>query len=553
MMIRIGIYDRYLSTAGGGERYSCKMAEILSMQKDYSVDMVTDIYSDLEMVSSRLNIDLKKVNLKVFPFLSEDYARKITSGYDIFINATYLSSLSAYGKINLYLCYFPTPFDVDFKFPHRLLMTFFRYPAIWFYRFAERLNRKDFESIDVVEGLYDIKRFFLRRGSWSSGKVKIIYRDIGERITLGIKNPQSSGIENMSCRVRLSKKERDGFIFDSIYSLKNGDRQLVDIDVSGNSSLKNGRGNKEEEYLLEVGSDTFFPARSSGKKDTDTRKLGCVLYNEQKSGILKRIILKILGFIPLFLVTFPKNLSFLECYDRIIAISRYSAKWIKTLWKKESTILFPPVDTHNFHTSRKEKIILSVGRFFPQHHNKKQLELARCFIELYKDNKSVMSDYRFYIVGGVENKKEHLDYVERIEEISSGFPIKILRNLEWKKLLDLFSRASIFWHASGLKEDENRHPEKFEHFGITTVEAMAAGCVPVVINNGGQSEIIEEGVNGFLFNDLKELKAKTLMICRGEIDSRRISNNASESSKRFSSSVFAKGLLALIDEEVKKI
>src|SRR4030066_1765391 len=102
-MIRIGIYDRYLSTFGGGERYSCKMAEILSRQKDYSVDLVTDIHSDLDQVSSRLNLDLSRVKLKIFPFLSEEYAKRITGDYDIFINATYLSSMPAFGKRNIYL------------------------------------------------------------------------------------------------------------------------------------------------------------------------------------------------------------------------------------------------------------------------------------------------------------------------------------------------------------------------------------------------------------------------------------------------------------------
>ena len=97
-MKRIGIYDRYLSTAGGGERYSCKMAEILSMQKDLKVDLITDIFSDLTKVSSRLNLDLSRVELKLFPFLSDEYAQRITRDYDIFINSTYLSSLSASRK-----------------------------------------------------------------------------------------------------------------------------------------------------------------------------------------------------------------------------------------------------------------------------------------------------------------------------------------------------------------------------------------------------------------------------------------------------------------------
>ena len=47
-MVKIAIYDRYLLTAGGGERYSCKIAEILSRQEGYRVDLITDIYADLE-------------------------------------------------------------------------------------------------------------------------------------------------------------------------------------------------------------------------------------------------------------------------------------------------------------------------------------------------------------------------------------------------------------------------------------------------------------------------------------------------------------------------
>jgi glycosyltransferase involved in cell wall biosynthesis len=547
-MIKIGIYDRYLTTAGGGERYSCKMAEILSRQKGYEVDLVTDIYSDLEAVEKHLNLDLSRVNLKIFPFLSEEYARKVTKDYDVFINSTYLSSLSAFAKRNLYLCYFPTPFDVDFKFLHRLLLVFFRHPAIWLYRFSSSLNRKDFNSIDIIEGIYDIKRFFLRRGSWTSGKSSIIFKDPGRNIVIGVKNPLNSGIEIMKCSVRLSIKGKDDLLFNRLYKLKKGDRRSVEIEIPvKKTSISN------PELRLDIISDTFSPQEAGGIKEKDTRRLGCVVYNEQKIGVLKKVILKILGFVPLFLISFPKDMKFLESYDRIISISKYSAKWIKRFWKRESTILYPPVDTHNIKPGKKQKIILSVGRFFPYHHNKKQFELAQCFIDLYKNHKDIFSDYRLYLVGGVENKQEHLDYVERIEKISSGYPIRIFKNLPWEKLLEIFSIASVFWHASGLGEDEKKHPEKFEHFGITTVEAMAAGCIPVVINNGGQSEIIREGYNGFLFKDIMELKEKTLMICNEEIDKEIIRNNAIESSGKFSNINFEKDLLSLISLEINEM
>ena len=64
------------------------------------------------------------------------------------------------------------------------------------------------------------------------------------------------------------------------------------------------------------------------------------------------------------------------------------------------------------------------------------------------------------------------------------------------ELRDLYARASIFWHAAGLGEDPERHPDRYEHFGITTVEAMSAGAVPVVIDAAGQVEIVEHGAYG---------------------------------------------------------
>jgi len=562
-LVKIGIYDRYLDTAGGGERYSCKMAEILSKQPGYRVELISDIFADIKKVESRLNLDLSKVSLKIFPFLSEEYAKKVTSSYDIFINCTYLSSLSGYGKRNIYLCYFPTAFDVDFKFIHRFLLLFFRKPAIRLYRMAERVSGSH-KNIEVREGVYDIKRFFLLRGSWTSGNAVMYYSNAKNSVNIAVKNPVTSGMKKMQCRITLSYAGKNGIneeeerahgnspdnaeiIFSREIELSLGTVEEINIPVA----------QKFREQLLElkINSGTFMPGRAQDGK-RDTRILGAVIYNRQKINPLKKILLKFVGFIPLFLVTFPKDLSFLDTYDRIISISQYSRKHIEKSWKKQSTILFPPVDTEDFSPSKKQKIILSVGRFFPEHHNKKQLELAKNFMELYEEYPETMSDYELYLAGGVENKPSHLAYVEEIKKTSSGYPVKVLANLEWAELVGLFSKAQIFWHAAGMGEDEGSHPEKFEHFGITTVEAMASGCIPVVINRGGQSEIIENGFNGFLFDTWEQLKALTLDICRhagtGSVFI-NMKDNALKGAEKFSSARFTEKLLEIIMGELKQI
>lgn len=541
-MVKIAIYDRYLATAGGGERYSCKMAEILSSVPGYAVDLVTDLYGDLDSISQKLNMDLSKVNLKIFPYISDDYTRRLTGEYDLFVNTTYLSALPAYGKKNIYLCYFPTPFDVDFKFIHRFLLLFFRLPAIWLFKLAGRMTG-GFTEIKIEEGIYEPKRFMLRRGSWTGGRAVLEIDDSGN-FAVGIKNPACSLLDIMKVKIEAyplgsgadrNSSKKNVFTYES--ELPRGIKKTVKI--PGMSRII-------------ITSDTFNPS-GGHSVSRDSRILGAAIYNESETNPFKKAILKILGYIPLFLAAYPKNNEFLDTYNKIISISKYSNLWIKRLWNKESTILFPPVDTQSFASgadTAKEKVILSVGRFFPEHHNKKQYELAETFIKMLKDHPEDMKDYRLYLAGGVADSPEHIEYVGRIKKLAEGYPIEIMINIPFRELAGLFRKASIFWHAAGLGEDEQLHPEKFEHFGITTVEAMSAGCIPVVINKGGQKEIIKDGIDGFFFQDLEELSRITLEIINGKKDCRPIRKNAVQSCQRFSNDIFEKDLLSIIKEVI---
>jgi len=541
-MKKIAIYDRYLSTFGGGERYSCKIAEVLSKQNEFKVDLITDIFADFKKVSRRLNLDLSRVNLKIFPFVSEDYAVRITKKYDLFINATYLSSLPAFGQKNIYLCYFPTPFDVDFKFIHKFLLFFFRLPARWLFKLADKLSEGSGE-IEIEEGLYEPKRFLLRRGSWSSGRVILRVKKSNQPLRLGFKNPDRTGLGLMKVNIKLfgDREVSKGFLYNKDIELGKGAKETSEIPLSLT---------RDSPEVL-ISSDTFIPVETD-RSSKDSRKLGVVVYDRRRISLFKKAVLKILGYIPLFLITFPRDLTFLKTYNKIITISEYSKKWIKKLWGSESTILFPPVDIDSFKVGKKEKIILSVGRFFPEHHNKKQLELAQTFKQILEQYSDEMRGYTLYLVGGVGGRADHLEYVEKIRAASKNYPIEIITNIGWGELVELFARSYIFWHASGMGEDEKVHPERFEHFGITTVEAMAAGCIPVVINKGGQKEIINNGYDGFFFKDWQELKDITIKIIRGEVDVEKVRKNAISNCRKFSNSNFKKDLISIISKILKE-
>lgn len=141
----------------------------------------------------------------------------------------------------------------------------------------------------------------------------------------------------------------------------------------------------------------------------------------------------------------------------------------------------------------KENIILNVGRFFKQLHSKRQDVMVRMFKDLVDNNKSELEGWKLVLVGKVEDQV----YLDEVIELAKGYPIEIKIDVSRDELIKLYKKSKIYWHATGYGVDENIHPEKVEHFGISTIEAMAAGCVPVVINKGGQKEI--------LGNDLKDL------------------------------------------------
>ncbi len=120
-----------------------------------------------------------------------------------------------------------------------------------------------------------------------------------------------------------------------------------------------------------------------------------------------------------------------------------------------------------------------------------------------------MQGWELHLAGGTTPGDEHVAYLKGVLQAAQGYPISIHPDIAFGDLVQLYAQSAIYWHASGFGEDEKKEPVKFEHFGITTVEAMASGCVPVVIGNGGQPEIVRHGVSGYLWRSLDELKSLT--------------------------------------------
>ncbi len=160
--------------------------------------------------------------------------------------------------------------------------------------------------------------------------------------------------------------------------------------------------------------------------------------------------------------------------------------------------------------TEKKNCILSVGRFFPQLHSKRQDILVDAFRQLIKEQPRLLKDWELVLVGAVENQA----FFNQIKDKARGLPIRFETTLDHRAVLELYSQARLFWHATGFEIDQTQHPEKVEHFGIATVEAMAAGAIPLVIASGGQTEVLPNELKPYCWSKISELVSNTTILLR---------------------------------------
>lgn len=214
----------------------------------------------------------------------------------------------------------------------------------------------------------------------------------------------------------------------------------------------------------------------------------------------------------------PPATHWLDTYDVFVANSSFTAAWIRRRWSKDSVVLPPPIDTAVFTPpaagAPRLQVILSVGRFFAEGHNKKHDVMIRVFRAMM-DRGLLPRTWRLVLAGSRHTEKaSHLDYYDNLLSLAGGYPVEFAPDIPFQRLLELYRTSSIYWHAAGFGESEEATPERFEHFGITTCEAMACGLVPVVIDSAGQRGLVAEGRTGYTFRTEEEMIAKTLLAIR---------------------------------------
>lgn len=231
---------------------------------------------------------------------------------------------------------------------------------------------------------------------------------------------------------------------------------------------------------------------------------------------------------------------------KIFCNSYFTKNFIDQKLNIKSDILYPPVNLYVVKQLKKENVILHVGRFDVDSHEssyKKQDVMIGFFKKMVDEG---LRDWKFILIVGVKDKDE--EKLNKLKKMSEGYPIELMDNISNQELWKYYSKTRIYWHATGYKENLQKYPERAEHFGISTVEAMGTGAVPIVFNAGGQKEIVEDGINGYLWNTLEDLLKKTNNLIKDEKLWKEMSENAIKRSEVFSGGRFCKALKDIIKQ-----
>jgi glycosyltransferase involved in cell wall biosynthesis len=205
--------------------------------------------------------------------------------------------------------------------------------------------------------------------------------------------------------------------------------------------------------------------------------------------------------------------------DHFVANSAYIARRIRKTYRREATVIHPPVDLDRFVPGLdKEDFYLLACRFVPY-------KRAEVVVESFLHQPG----RRLVVVGdGPES--------QRVRAAARGAPnIEFKGTVTQNTLIYLMQRARGFVFAAE------------EDFGITLVEAQACGTPVIAYGHGGAAEVIANETMGVLF-DRQEPEAIIAAIERFEMLGQQITGEACRlNALRFSQARFRSEMSAFVE------
>lgn len=240
------------------------------------------------------------------------------------------------------------------------------------------------------------------------------------------------------------------------------------------------------------------------KARSDARTYDIVIYHSNRPpriNLLKESY--ILCDFPVQIAENVRERIRLATWRNVITNSNFTKQWVQRYWNRNASVFYPPVYVPDTIPKKEDIAIISIGRFNGKGRSKRQDVIINAFLSLLDQ---VDTKLTLHLAGYVQDKT----YLAQLKKQAGGFPVQFYENVSEEKKKELLQKSIIYVHACGYQIDEEQEPENTEHYGIVVVEAMAQGCIPLVVGKAGPAEIVEDGINGFHWETEAELIEKLL-------------------------------------------
>lgn len=231
--------------------------------------------------------------------------------------------------------------------------------------------------------------------------------------------------------------------------------------------------------------------------------------------------------------------------DKVLLNSNYTKERIKQIYGVDSTVCYPTINKiFKIHDKSEceyvlkkyeinSKFIFCHGRLIP---DKRYEMLVEALANI--TNKDLL-----VVFSGNISESYKIQLLELANKLGVKNKMKFLGFIPDNDLVVLYNLAEVF-----------AFPATKEDFGLVPVEAIACGCPAVAWNdNAGPSEIITDGVNGYLANpyDVKDFASKIEKIIKEDFKKKN-RNNIADSAKKFSNSEHSKIIKEAVSSLVHK-
>jgi len=169
--------------------------------------------------------------------------------------------------------------------------------------------------------------------------------------------------------------------------------------------------------------------------------------------------------------------------DQIVCNSKLVQARIRKYYNRDATVIYPPTDVHQYRHAPAGDYWLSVNRTSPAKR-----------IELQTEAFAHMPDQKLIMVATYEDTPTFLDYRAHIENTKPE-NVTLLSHVTQAELIDLYANCRGFITTA-----------REEDFGLTAIEAMAAGKPVIAPNEGGYKESVVHNQTGFLIDDINAAK-----------------------------------------------